>query len=124
MFKHRVNGASRDRVYRASSACVACPDGSPLIQSLGSQPTSLKSILILSSHLQCVWLTLSRKFSSSPAGWKLRVCRQAILAGGGVFTEVNWLKLRYILHIMILCMCCTCKYVPLMDICLPLLHNN
>ena len=31
MFKRRVNGASRDRVYRASSACVACPDGSPLL---------------------------------------------------------------------------------------------
>ena len=31
MFKPRVNGASRDRVYRASSACVACPDGSPLL---------------------------------------------------------------------------------------------
>ena len=30
MFKHRVNGASRYRVNRASSACVACPDGSPL----------------------------------------------------------------------------------------------
>ena len=30
MFKGRVNGASRDRVYRASSACVACPEGSPL----------------------------------------------------------------------------------------------
>ena len=30
MFKHRLNGASRDRVNRASSACVACPDGSPL----------------------------------------------------------------------------------------------
>ena len=34
MFKHRVNGASRDRVYRASSACVACPDGSPLKRSI------------------------------------------------------------------------------------------
>ena len=33
MFKHRVNGARRDRVYRASSACVACPDGSPLLSS-------------------------------------------------------------------------------------------
>ena len=31
MFKRRVNGASRDRVYRASSACVACPDGLPLL---------------------------------------------------------------------------------------------
>ena len=31
MFKHRVNGASWDRVCRASSACVACPDGSLLI---------------------------------------------------------------------------------------------
>ena len=30
MFKHRVNGTSRDRVNRASSACVACPDSSPL----------------------------------------------------------------------------------------------
>ena len=30
MFKHRLNGTSRDRVNRASSACVACPDGSPL----------------------------------------------------------------------------------------------
>ena len=51
--------------------------------------------------IQCVWLILSRKFSSSPAGGKLRVWRQASRAGGGVFTEVNWLKLRYILHIMI-----------------------
>ena len=34
MFKHRVNGTSRDRVNRASSACVACPDGSPLIKLL------------------------------------------------------------------------------------------
>ena len=33
MFKRRVNGARRDRVYRASSACVACSDGSPLILS-------------------------------------------------------------------------------------------
>ena len=33
MFKHRVNGASGDRVNRASSACVAFPDGSPLEQS-------------------------------------------------------------------------------------------
>ena len=31
MFKHRVNGASGDRVNRASSACVACPDGSLLV---------------------------------------------------------------------------------------------
>ena len=31
MFKHGVNGASRDRGNRASSACVACPDGSPLV---------------------------------------------------------------------------------------------
>ena len=30
MFKHRVNGANSDRVNRTSSACVACPDGSPL----------------------------------------------------------------------------------------------
>ena len=30
MFKHKENGASRDRVNRASSACVACPHGSPL----------------------------------------------------------------------------------------------
>ena len=32
MFKHRVNGASRDRIYRESSACVACPDGSPFLR--------------------------------------------------------------------------------------------
>ena len=38
--------------------------------------------------IQCVWLILSRKFSSSPAGEKLRVWRQASRAGGGVFTEV------------------------------------
>ena len=31
MFEQRVNGTSRDRVNRASSACVACPDGSPLV---------------------------------------------------------------------------------------------
>ena len=36
------------------------------------------------------------------AGRKLRVWRQASRAGGGVFTEVNWLKLRYILHITLL----------------------
>ena len=30
MFKHRVNGANGDRINRASSACVACPDGSLL----------------------------------------------------------------------------------------------
>ena len=40
--------------------------------------------------VQWVWLILSRKFSSSPAGRKLRVWRQASRAGGGVFTEVNW----------------------------------
>ena len=32
VFKHGVNGTSRDRVNRASSACVACPDGSPLLE--------------------------------------------------------------------------------------------
>ena len=42
--------------------------------------------------VQCIWLILSRKFSSSPAGRKLRAWRQASRAGGGVFTEVNWLK--------------------------------
>ena len=31
MFTHGVNGTTRDRVTRASSACVACPDGSPLV---------------------------------------------------------------------------------------------
>ena len=31
LFKHRVNGASRDRVNRASSACVACPNDLPLL---------------------------------------------------------------------------------------------
>ena len=50
--------------------------------------------------IQCVWLIMSRKFSSSPASRKLRVWRQ-----------VNWLKLRYILHIMNLCMCCICIFV-------------
>ena len=34
MFKHRLNGANSDRVNRASSACVAFPDGSPLSQGL------------------------------------------------------------------------------------------
>ena len=47
-------------------------------------------------YTQCVWLILSRKFSSSPAGRELRVWRQA----SGVFTEVNWLKLMYILHMI------------------------
>ena len=55
--------------------------------------------------IQCVWLILSRKFSSSPAGRKLCIWRQASRAVGGVFTEVNWLKLRYILHIMIFYVC-------------------
>ena len=41
MFKHRVNGASRDRVNRASSACVVCPDGSPLNISLPLMETML-----------------------------------------------------------------------------------
>ena len=45
MFKHRVNGASRDRVYRASSACVACPDGSPLVQ-IYSTSSKLKNGLM------------------------------------------------------------------------------
>ena len=36
MFKHRANGANRDRVNRASSACVACPDGSPLLSGVCS----------------------------------------------------------------------------------------
>ena len=31
MFKHRVNRARGDRVNGASSACVACPGGSPLV---------------------------------------------------------------------------------------------
>ena len=52
---------------------------------------------VFTSIIQCVWFILSRKFSSSPAGRKLRVWRQASRAGGGVVTEVNWLKLRYIL---------------------------
>ena len=56
---------------------------------------------------QCAWLILSRKLSSSPAGRKLRVWRQTSRAGGGVFTEVNWLKLRYILHIMLWCSPCS-----------------
>ena len=34
MFIQRVNGTSSDRVNRASSACVACSDGSPLVYSL------------------------------------------------------------------------------------------
>ena len=46
-------------------------------------------------YIQCVWLVLSRKFSSSLAGRKLRIWHQASRAGGGVFTEVNWLKLLW-----------------------------
>ena len=64
------------------------------------QPPSLVTYLFYTLYVQCVWLILSRKFSSSPAGRKLLVWRQVSRAGGGVFTEVNWLKLRYILHIM------------------------
>ena len=55
MFKRRVNGASRDRVYRASSACIACPDGSPLIpidglvtrSSQSNEPRNRKKINLL-----------------------------------------------------------------------------
>ena len=60
-------------------------------------------------YTQCVWLILLRKFSSTPAGGKLRVWRQASRAEGGVFTEVNWLKLRYIFHIMIWYSSCSRK---------------
>ena len=66
--------------------------------------------------IQCVWLILSRKFSSSPAGRKLRIWRQACRAGGGVFTEVNWLKLRYILHIMIWFSPCSLKMLYVLSI--------
>ena len=44
MFKCRLNGTSRDRVNRANTACVACPDGSPLIRSEGSMAIVKKII--------------------------------------------------------------------------------
>ena len=66
--------------------------------------------------MQCVWLILSRKFSSSPAGQKLRVWRQASWAGGRVFAEVNWLKLRYTLHIMIWYSPCSQKMLYVLSI--------
>ena len=40
MFKQTVSGTSEDRVNRASSACIACPDGLPLI--MNSATTSMK----------------------------------------------------------------------------------
>ena len=64
----------------------------------------------------CVWLTLSQKFSSSPAGRKLRIWCQASRVGGGVFTEVNWLKHGYILHIMIWYSPCSQKMLYVLSI--------
>ena len=66
--------------------------------------------------LQCVWLILSRKFFSSPAGRKLCIWCQASQAGSSVFTEVNWLKLRYILHIMIWYSPCSQKVLYVLSI--------
>ena len=43
MFKHKVNGASSDRVNRASSACTACPDGSPLFSHIIAKYFALDS---------------------------------------------------------------------------------
>ena len=43
MFKHRVNGANSDRVNRASSASVACPDGSPCGQMIFGEPWGPKA---------------------------------------------------------------------------------
>ena len=73
-------------------------------------------VLLHPVYIQCVWLILSRKFSSSPAGRKLRVWRQASRAGGGVFTDVNWLKFRYILQIMIWYSPCSQKMLYVLSI--------
>ena len=56
MFKHRVKGASRDRVYRTSSACVACPDGSPLIFAKVQSPMEEHMVHIPPRPHQLVWL--------------------------------------------------------------------
>ena len=80
-----------------------------IIKKLWDWKLHCQRAFIIMINLQCVWLILSRKFSSSPAVWNLRVWRQASWAGGRVFTEVNWLKLRYILHIMIWYSLCSQK---------------
>ena len=57
MFKQRVNGASRDRIYRGSSACIACPDGSPpnVINSLAYAfyMTNYLSFVIFANKTNC-----------------------------------------------------------------------
>ena len=45
MFKHRVNETSGDRVNRASSVCIACPDGSPLSHTLNNKITTQKILI-------------------------------------------------------------------------------
>ena len=66
VFKHGVNETSRDRVNRASSACVACPDGSPLRHDNCSDLVSgLVSIFLINNLFLSVLQKMQILFPSS-----------------------------------------------------------